>query len=118
MSPEPVIIVPMNSRDNFGPRRPANNSGGTDGAGGMEIARDRHGKPILDRYGRPVRKGVIPPSNNEPTGPPGHREPQRREIPNQPEGPRYRRAEPLPPRDANLEANRGYQPQPGQYQGQ
>lgn len=118
MSPEPVIIVPMNSRDNFGPRRPANNSGGTDGAGGMEIARDRHGKPILDRYGRPVRKGVIPPSNNEPTGPPGHREPQRREIPNQPEGPRYRRAEPLPPRDANLDANRGHQPQPGQYQGQ
>lgn len=109
----------MNSRDNFGPRRPANNSGGTDGTGGMEIARDRHGKPILDRYGRPVRKGVIPPSNNEghtrPTGnePTRRNQPQRREIPNQPEGPRYRRAEPLPPRDAN----RGYQPQPGQ-QGQ
>lgn len=121
MSPEPVIIVPMNSRDNFGPRRPANNSGGADGAGGMEIARDRHGKPILDRYGRPVRKGVIPPSSNEPNGPTestGRKEPQRREIPNQPEGPRYRRAEPLPPRDANPDANRGYQPQPGQYQGQ
>ncbi len=111
----------MNSRDNFGPRRPANNSGGADGAGGMEIARDRHGKPILDRYGRPVRKGVIPPSSNEPNGPTestGRKEPQRREIPNQPEGPRYRRAEPLPPRDANPDANRGYQPQPGQYQGQ
>ena len=111
----------MNSRDNFGPRRPANNSGGADGAGGMEIARDRHGKPILDRYGRPVRKGVIPPSSNEPNGPTestGRKEPQRREIPNQPEGPRYRRAEPLPPRDAKPDANRGYQPQPGQYQGQ
>ncbi len=87
----------------------------------MEIARDRHGKPILDRYGRPVRKGVIPPSSNEPNGPTestGRKEPQRREIPNQPEGPRYRRAEPLPPRDANPDANRGYQPQPGQYQGQ
>lgn len=111
----------MNSRDSFGSRRPANNSGGADGAGDMEIARDRHGKPILDRYGRPVRKGVIPPSSNEPNGPTestGRKEPQRREIPNQPEGPRYRRAEPLPPRDANPDANRGYQPQPGQYQGQ
>lgn len=113
----------MNSRDNFGSRRPANNSGGTDGTGGMEIARDRHGKPILDRYGRPVRKGVIPPSNKEghtrPTGnePTRRNQPQRREIPNQPEGPRYRRAEPLPPRDATLNADRGYQPQPGQ-QGQ
>lgn len=113
----------MNSRDNFGSRRPANNSGGADGTGGMEIARDRHGKPILDRYGRPVRKGVIPPSNKEshtrPTGnePARHNQPQRREIPNQPEGPRYRRAEPLPPRDATLNADRGYQPQPGQ-QGQ
>lgn len=113
----------MNSRDNFGPRRPANNSGGADGAGDMEIARDRHGKPILDRYGRPVRKGVIPPSNKEghtrPTGnePTRRNQPQRREIPNQPEGPRYRRAEPLPPRDATLNADRGYQPQPGQ-QGQ
>lgn len=113
----------MNSRDNFGPRRPANNSGGADGAGDMEIARDRHGKPILDRYGRPVRKGVIPPSNKEghtrPTGnePARHNQPQRREIPDQPEGPRYRRAEPLPPRDATLNADRGYQPQPGQ-QGQ
>lgn len=113
----------MNSRDNFGSRRPANNSGGTDGTGGMEIARDRHGKPILDRYGRPVRKGVIPPSNKEghtrPTGnePTRRNQPQRREIPNQPEGPRYRRAEPLPPRDATLNADRSYQPQPGQ-QGQ
>lgn len=113
----------MNSRDNFGPRRPANNSGGADGAGDMEIARDRHGKPILDRYGRPVRKGVIAPSNKEghtrPTGnePTRRNQPQRREIPNQPEGPRYRRAEPLPPRDATLNADRGYQPQPGQ-QGQ
>lgn len=113
----------MNSRDNFGSRRPANNSGGTDGTGGMEIARDRHGKPILDRYGRPVRKGVIPPSNKEghtrPTGnePTRRNQPQRREIPNQLEGPRYRRAEPLPPRDATLNADRGYQPQPGQ-QGQ
>lgn len=111
LSPEPVIIVPMNSRDNFGSRRPANNSGGTDGAGGTEIARDRHGKPLLDRYGRPVRKGVIPPSNS---GPAEHSEPQRREIPQQPERPRYRRAEPIPPRDAGLDANRGYRPQPGQ----
>lgn len=114
----------MNSRDSFGSRRPANNSGGADGAGDMEIARDRHGKPILDRYGRPVRKGVIPPSNKEshtrPTGnePTRRNQPQRREIPNQPEGPRYRRAEPLPLRDATLDANRGYQPQPGQYQSQ
>lgn len=101
----------MNSRDNFGPRRPTNNSGGTDGAGGTEIARDRHGKPLLDRYGRPVRKGVIPPSNNGSTG---HNEPQRHEIPQQPEGPRYRRAEPIPPRDAGLDANRGYRSQQGQ----
>lgn len=98
----------MNSRDNFGSRRPANNSGGADGTGGMEIARDRHGKPLLDRYGRPVRKGVIPPSNKEshtrPTGnePAGRNQPQRREIPDHPEGPRYRRAEPLPPRDSTL----------------
>ncbi|WP_293818120.1 LCP family protein [uncultured Corynebacterium sp.] len=87
----------MNSRDNFGSRRPANNSGGTDGAGDMEIARDRHGKPLLDRYGRPVRKGVIPPSNN---------------ASHEPEGPRYRRVEPIPPRDTNRAAHRGYQPQP------
>lgn len=88
----------MNSRDNYGSGR---NPGNSDGS---EFARDRHGKPLLDRYGRPVRKGggVIPPSNNQ--------SPRREtrnlsdsmhaersaqpERPAQPEEPQYRRAEP------------------------
>lgn len=113
----------MNSRDNFGSGRPADkygsadSSGGSGGPGGpgsasanggMEIARDRHGKPLLDRYGRPVRRGTIPPSTNQPSRREIPNQPSRREIPNQPEGPRYRRAEPLPPRDAG-QSSQGYQ---------
>lgn len=105
----------MNSRDNFGSGRSGEGSGANNRANDTEIARDRHGKPLLDRYGRPVRRGrgVIPPSTTEP---PRREQPS---SPEQPEKPHYRRAEPLPPRDSSQEyqgyrASQDYQPSPSQ----
>ncbi|KAB3522789.1 LytR family transcriptional regulator [Corynebacterium sp. zg254] len=64
---------------------------GYSGDSGDEFARDRNGKVIVDRFGRPVRRRAAPdpsPSARRPL-PPNRSAPPRRE---QPEAPRYQRS--------------------------